>query len=109
MFYQDQKNKWFRCDYYKIWMFLENNYSPNHNDVQLFIKSRLETIQILKLFTPCVFGFQDPNMLETIQNLKLFTPYQGYQNQDMLEVQTAQSWKNLKLFTPFPNLPFKYE
>ena len=52
IFYQDQKNKWFECDYYKIWQFLEDNYSLNYHDVQSFIKDRLDTIQNLKQFTP---------------------------------------------------------
>ena len=55
LFYQDQKNKMFRCHYYKIWVFLEENYSPNYHDVQSFIKTRLDSIQNLKQFTPISF------------------------------------------------------
>ena len=74
LFYQDQKNKMFDCDSDKIWAFLEENYSPNYHDIQSFIKSRLETIQNLKQFTPYKTYRIILETLETIQNLKEFTP-----------------------------------
>lgn len=51
LFYQDQENKIFECSY-KIWKFLEDNYSHKYIDNQLFIKERLKSFQNLKQFIP---------------------------------------------------------
>lgn len=41
LFCHEFNNQWFNCDYDEIWTFLQNNYSSNYVDIQLFIKELL--------------------------------------------------------------------
>ena len=62
LFYQDQVNKFFECDYEHIWLFLmknckncqSKNSSDSYDDVQNFIKKILNENNKLKEFTPFI-------------------------------------------------------
>ena len=52
LFEQDWKNNHLWCKYNEIWKYLEDNYSSKYNDIQSFIKDRLEEHTKMNVLTP---------------------------------------------------------
>jgi hypothetical protein len=84
LFYQDLKNKWFRCDYDEIWSFFYDNYSRNYTEVQLFIKSLLCEHDKLSTFTPLKYLPQVTGPLCEHDKLSTFTPIDGTEDSERL-------------------------
>ena len=50
--YQDEKNRYFFTDYYKIWSVFYDRFGLNYNDTQAFIKREVESTLKLGSVTP---------------------------------------------------------
>ena len=51
-FQQDSKNETFWCDYYNIWSIFETEYSMNYQQIQRFIKNKMERHYKIEVLTP---------------------------------------------------------
>jgi hypothetical protein len=77
LFEQDWKNNYLWCKYNEIWKYLEDNYSSKYNDIQSFIKDRLEEHTKMNVLTPCDGIFRQLNgwfTLEEHTKMNVLTP-----------------------------------
>jgi hypothetical protein len=75
LFEQDWKNSYLWCKYNEIWKYLEDNYSSKYNDIQSFIKDRLEEHTKMNVLTPHCLAICRPCWLEEHTKMNVLTPY----------------------------------
>ena len=74
LFEQDWKNNYLWCKYNEIWKYLEDNYSSKYNDIQSFIKDRLEEHTKMNVLTPKVVLPLPLSPLEEHTKMNVLTP-----------------------------------
>jgi len=77
LFEQDWKNNYLWCKYNEIWKYLEDNYSSKYNDIQSFIKDRLEEHTKMNVLTPKDSGDYNLQVLEEHTKMNVLTPWIG--------------------------------
>ena len=77
LFEQDWENKYLWCKYSVIWKYLEDNYSSYYNNIQQFVKDRLEEHTKMNVLTPKVHYHSLHLLLEEHTKMNVLTPY-GY-------------------------------
>ena len=73
LFEQDWKNSYLWCKYNEIWKYLEDNYSSKYNDIQSFIKDRLEEHTKMNVLTVCVHEMNMYELLEEHTKMNVLT------------------------------------